>query len=79
MSELYKESDRWPLDRAKEWYEAQPWLCGFNYLPNTAVNSTEMLQSETFDPERIDASFVSLADKKFERLSKDKIKTYLKK
>ena len=29
------------------------WLCGFNYLPSTAVNSTEMWQRETFDLETI--------------------------
>jgi hypothetical protein len=32
----------------------QPWLCGFNYVPSAAVNSTDMWQEETFDPEVID-------------------------
>lgn len=40
---------RWPIERAKEWYEQQPWTCGFNYVPSTAVNSTEMWQAESFD------------------------------
>lgn len=39
----------WPLQQARQWYEALPWLCGFNYLPRTAVNFTEMWQQETFD------------------------------
>lgn len=42
---------RWSADQAWEWYKGHPWLCGFNYLPSSAVNSTEMWQRETFDPE----------------------------
>jgi hypothetical protein len=45
---------RWSHDRAWEWYIEQPWLCGFNYLPSTACNTTEWWQAETFDPETID-------------------------
>lgn len=30
-----------------------PWLCGFNYVPSSAVNSTDMWQEETFDPDLI--------------------------
>ena len=33
---------RWSAARAGAWAEARPWLCGFNYLPGTAVNSTAM-------------------------------------
>ncbi len=51
MSEM--SSARWSAEKAWEWYEDRPWLCGFNYLPSTAVNSTEMWQRETFDPETI--------------------------
>ena len=40
---------RWSIERAKEWYEQRPWTCGFNYVPSTAVNSTEMWQAESFD------------------------------
>ena len=39
--------------RANEWYDAQPWLVGCNFLPSTAINQVEMLQPETFDPEAI--------------------------
>ncbi len=44
---------RWSAEKAREWYGRHPWLCGFNYLPSTAVNPTEMWQHETFDPETI--------------------------
>ena len=44
---------RWSAEGAQEWYRQYPWLCGFNYLPATAVNSTEMWQRETFDPDTI--------------------------
>lgn len=44
---------RWSAEKAREWYGQRPWLCGFNYLPSTAVNSTEMWQRETFDAETI--------------------------
>ncbi len=45
---------RWMPERARAWYEACAWPCGFNYLPATAVNSTEMWQAETFDPATIE-------------------------
>ena len=45
--------DSWPADRAKEWYAALPWCCGFNYLPAYAANSTGMWQKEDFDPDEI--------------------------
>ncbi|MDE1238197.1 cellulase family glycosylhydrolase [Vibrio aestuarianus] len=40
---------KWSKDKAWDWYNALPWLRGFNYLPRNAVNWTEMWQSETFD------------------------------
>ena len=45
---------RWPASKAMEWYNKQPWLVGCNFLPSTAVNTIEMWQKETFDPETID-------------------------
>lgn len=48
------ESGRWAVERAWTWYRARPWLCGFNYVPSTAINSTDMWQRETFDLPSID-------------------------
>jgi len=45
---------RWPAEKAWDWYEKQPWLVGFNYVPGSASNDVEMWQAETFDPEGID-------------------------
>ena len=41
--------DRWTETDAREWWQARPWVCGFNYLPSTAVNFIEMWHAETFD------------------------------
>jgi hypothetical protein len=40
--------------QAWEWYERVGVLKGFNFLPSTAVNSTEMWQAESFDPATIE-------------------------
>lgn len=45
---------RWSVERANKWYAELPWLCGYNFLPSTAVNFCEMWQTATFDPETID-------------------------
>lgn len=45
---------QWSKEQAQAWYQQQGWLCGFNYLPSTAVNWTDIWQEETFDPETID-------------------------
>lgn len=39
----------WSKEKAWKWYQELPWLCGFNYIPRTAVNWTEMWQEDTFD------------------------------
>jgi hypothetical protein len=39
----------WSTDKANEWHKGKKWILGFNYLPASAVNSTEMWQSESFD------------------------------
>jgi len=41
---------RWTPEQARDWYDKLPFMCGFNYVPSSAVNSTEMWQSDTFDP-----------------------------
>lgn len=43
-----------PIDQSWEWYKSKRWLCGFNYVTSSAVNSTEMWQKESFDPLTID-------------------------
>ena len=40
---------RWSASRAKEWFAAQPWRQGANFLPSSASNQFEMFQSDTFD------------------------------
>ncbi|GBE66482.1 hypothetical protein MFM001_29440 [Mycobacterium sp. MFM001] len=49
-----EEPGRWPAERAHQWYRAQGWLVGANYITSNAVNQLEMFQAETFDPRRID-------------------------
>jgi hypothetical protein len=46
--------ERWPAQRANDWYARQPWLVGANFVPSTAINQLEMWQAETFDPATID-------------------------
>ena len=46
---------QWTPERAWAWQSSQPWLVGFNYIPATAINTTEMWQADTFDPKTIDA------------------------
>ena len=45
---------RWSEQQANDWYKAQPWLVGANYVPASAINELEMWQADTFDPKRID-------------------------
>jgi hypothetical protein len=44
----------WSADKANEWYRDKKWIMGFNYVTSTAVNSTEMWQSESFDVSAIE-------------------------
>ncbi|HET9742555.1 MAG TPA: 1,4-beta-xylanase [Terriglobales bacterium] len=45
---------RWTEQKARDWYQQQPWLVGSNYIPADAINQLEMWQSNTFDPQQID-------------------------
>lgn len=47
-------SGRWSAEKARSWYKKVGQIRGCNYLPRTAVNSTEMWQADTFDPKTID-------------------------
>ena len=44
---------RWTADQAWQWHDERPLPCGFNYVPRTAVNSLEMWQADTWDPQTI--------------------------
>lgn len=45
---------RWPVEKAAQWYNSHPWITGANFLPSTAINQLEMWQADTFDPTTID-------------------------
>jgi hypothetical protein len=45
---------QWSREKAWEWYNQQPWPCGFNYIPANAISYTEMWMDYAFDPKRID-------------------------
>lgn len=47
------ELNRWSTEKANQWYAAQPWLVGCNFIPSTAINQLEMWQADTFDPRTI--------------------------
>lgn len=48
------ETQRWTEQKAKLWYQHQPWLVGSNFIPSNAINELEMWQPETFDAAEID-------------------------
>jgi hypothetical protein len=45
---------RWDPERVRVWYDNLGVVKGVNYIPRNAVNSIEMWQEETFDPDLID-------------------------
>jgi hypothetical protein len=47
-------AQRWPAEKANEWYKRQGWLVGCNFTPSSAINQLEMWQANSFDPNRID-------------------------
>ena len=46
--------NKWSNKKANEWFSQLPWLRGYNYLPRTAVNWTDIWQQATFNTEIID-------------------------
>ena len=46
--------ERWSQEQANAWWNSQKWICGFNFLPSSAVNFLEMWHPETFDPTTIE-------------------------
>jgi hypothetical protein len=53
---------RWTAKRAVEWSASAGWVRGFNYVPSTAVNTTEFWQAETFDEATIAREMAWAAD-----------------
>jgi hypothetical protein len=54
LTSLSAEASRWTEEKARTWYEQQPWLVGSNYIPEDAINQLEMWQAESFNPSQID-------------------------
>ncbi len=52
----------WSPERAWQWFDAQPWPCGFNYVPANAISYTEMWMDYAFDEALIDRE-LALAQK----------------
>lgn len=44
---------RWSAEKANRWWAKTGWVCGFNFLPSTAVNFLEMWREESFDRDTI--------------------------
>ncbi len=53
-SPLLAQTSPWTEDKAKSWYEQQPWLVGSNYIPADAINELEMWQAQSFNAAQID-------------------------
>ncbi len=54
--------DRWTEVEANAWWRARPWVCGFNFLPSTAVNFLEMWHRDSFDAATIERELGWAAD-----------------
>jgi len=52
----------WTVDQANEWYDAQPWICGLNYIPAHTISYTEMWMDYAWDLKRIDAELALAED-----------------
>jgi len=47
-------TEKWSAEKANQWYAAQPWYVGANFLPSSAINQLEMWQGDTFDTATIE-------------------------
>jgi len=45
---------KWDTDKAGIWYNENPWICGFNYIPANAINYTAMWDKTSYSPEVIE-------------------------
>jgi len=46
--------NRWTRQEIHDWRAAQPWPCGFNYIPANAISYTEMWMPYCYDAKLID-------------------------
>jgi hypothetical protein len=53
---------RWSKQKANQWYAAQAWPCGFNYVPANTISYTEIWMPYCFDAKLIDKE-LALAQK----------------
>jgi hypothetical protein len=53
LNEIKKSPKSWTKEQAWSWYDKYPLIVGFNYVPSTAVNSTEFFMASTYDHETI--------------------------
>ena len=49
----------WSAEKANMWHKTKKWILGFNYITSTAVNSTEMWQSESIDKKTIETEMAA--------------------
>lgn len=59
---------RWGAEKANDWWDGRDWVCGFNYLPASAVNFIEMWMEDTFDRAEIARELRWAADAGFNAL-----------
>ena len=48
------QSKVWSTEQAQKWGKENPWYCGVNYIPATAINYTAMWDKTSFSPEVIE-------------------------
>ncbi|MBC7847438.1 MAG: cellulase family glycosylhydrolase [Flavobacterium sp.] len=47
-------NNKWTIEKATNWYNANQWIIGANFVPSTAINQLEMWQENSFDAATID-------------------------
>ena len=60
--------EKWSSASIHDWWNDNPWPCGFNYLPSTAVNFLEFWHPNSFDRETIERELKWAADVSFNSL-----------
>ena len=68
-SKAQDSTKRWSEEKAWDWYNKQPWLCGFNYIPAYAINYTAMWDKTSFDQAAIDKELALAQNNRHECLA----------